>query len=567
MSFYLSLLDKISLLEQRIEEKKLRDSHLPWYLKLSQGSKTFLPWFIYTEELPDKLKLRFYKTLLALTRILMIVKGTPSSNFHIFTQAGKEGIYICNYNYCYYKNFHKKTKWKFLAMVTAATIIVSLIVALVFPGKPYSKAATYPWIQTDWSGGLDSPPPYPNDTDQRLNGTPWTKYSAKDANIAPVLVGADQTLQLTAATGSTTDNTFTGGTSSQTQVNNSLAGSWHLNGGTSGNIANGATAGFTDSSGNGNNGTFYNANNSVSPTTTWISGPTQVPSNGGAVKFDGVDDYVSIPNSSSFNTTNTITLGAWINATNFSASGGYNFIVSKYGDAATFGSDQPSYLLDVKGTANAPRLTVYTTSSTASNVTFLADSAHCGSADPTLTAGQWYYVAGTYDGNLTMHIYIWNGTSLITCTNTLASPTTIYVGTAPVDIGDLHGHNGSYNFTGSIDEVRVYNRALEQSEITDLYTNATENKKSVELDYDYGGGTGADGPLTIAASYNINTDNISGATNTASGKITGRTTADAVNFSTTGTISATNTAITLSSTPTGLSVGDEIIIINLKDKH
>ncbi|MFA6095992.1 MAG: fibronectin type III domain-containing protein, partial [Candidatus Paceibacterota bacterium] len=65
----------------------------------------------------------------------------------------------------------------------------------------------------------------------------------------------------------------------------------------------------------------------------------------------------------------------------------------------------------------------------------------------------------------------------------------------------------------------------------------------VKLDYDYGGGTGADGALVVSSLNTV---------------------LSAVNFSTTGTISAGATAVTLSATPTGLAVNDEIIIINLK---
>lgn len=182
MSFYQNLLEKISVLEHRVEEKKIRDSQYPWYLGAAKEGKRFLPWFVYAEELPDRLKLRFLKLALYLTRIWMIASGAPSSNFNIFTQAGKEGVYICNYNYCYYKGFHKKTKWKFISMVTAATIIVSLIVALIFPGEPRAKAAMVTWAQADWRGGADTAATgyAAHTTDQ----SGWTKYYSKSTSVA-----------------------------------------------------------------------------------------------------------------------------------------------------------------------------------------------------------------------------------------------------------------------------------------------------------------------------------------------------------------------------------------------
>jgi hypothetical protein len=66
-------------------------------------------------------------------------------------------------------------------------------------------------------------------------------------------------------------------------------------------------------------------------------------------------------------------------------------------------------------------------------------------------------------------------------------------------------------------------------------------------------GAGTDGSCTVSASLNINT-----------ASCVGRSDADAINFSVTADTSAGGTAITVSSTPTGLAVGDEILIINLQ---
>ena len=66
-------------------------------------------------------------------------------------------------------------------------------------------------------------------------------------------------------------------------------------------------------------------------------------------------------------------------------------------------------------------------------------------------------------------------------------------------------------------------------------------------------GTGADGACTVSASTNINT-----------GTCVSRANGDAVNFSVTTNVSAGSGSITLSSSPTGLAVGDEILIINLQ---
>src|SRR3989344_1729262 len=77
---------------------------------------------------------------------------------------------------------------------------------------------------------------------------------------------------------------------------------WALNGGTSGSIANNTTSGLEDASGNSNHGTAQNINGSGM---AWAAGKS-----GGAVSFDGVDDYVDVPNSPNLNITNAITIEA-----------------------------------------------------------------------------------------------------------------------------------------------------------------------------------------------------------------------------------------------------------------
>ena len=70
-------------------------------------------------------------------------------------------------------------------------------------------------------------------------------------------------------------------------------------------------------------------------------------------------------------------------------------------------------------------------------------------------------------------------------------------------------------------------------------------------------GTGADGSITVTTTKTIDTDIIAA----------GRAQADAVNFRVTTDIATGSATITTATTPTGLAVGDEIIIINLRDPN
>jgi len=78
----------------------------------------------------------------------------------------------------------------------------------------------------------------------------------------------------------------------------------------------------------------------------------------------------------------------------------------------------------------------------------------------TVTAG-WHLVTGTYDGT-TGRLYV-DGSLVATDTFTAPSNSTL-----PLYIGRYYGANG-YGWTGGIDEVRLYNRALSDAEVAQLY--------------------------------------------------------------------------------------------------
>ncbi|MDO8487856.1 MAG: helix-turn-helix domain-containing protein [bacterium] len=69
-------------------------------------------------------------------------------------------------------------------------------------------------------------------------------------------------------------------------------------------------------------------------------------------------------------------------------------------------------------------------------------------------------------------------------------------------------------------------------------------------------GTGNDGNCVVSSSITIDT-----------GTCVGRANADAVNFRVTADVATASATITVASTPTGLAVGDEILIINLRDPN
>jgi PKD repeat protein len=187
-----------------------------------------------------------------------------------------------------------------------------------------------------------------------------------------------------------------------------------------------------DASGNANYGT--------------ISGATRVATNwfGRALKFDGIDDRLTVPNSPSLNISGTgLTLTMWINPQ--ALAGGDSVVLGKFWNA-TMTSPYYQYGLELTG-GTVPTFFFGTTSG--------VRSASMGSA---LALNQWSYLAVVFNGSQAL-FYV-NGT-LVKAASFPA--TTITARDTPLRLGA--DANTQQFFKGYIDEVRVYNRALTQAEI------------------------------------------------------------------------------------------------------
>ena len=199
-------------------------------------------------------------------------------------------------------------------------------------------------------------------------------------------------------------------------------GLWHFNEGTS-------TTAY-DASGNSNNGTLTNG-------PVW-NGPTdsQVGLGKSSMKFDGVNDYVTVADNATLDPGTAITVEAWINIDAFSGT--------------------PS----VVGKRTSGNVGGYLLSPNASGTLFfyIYDAAWYNASGGTLTANRWYHIAGTYDGN-TISAYI-DGVQVGSTARTGDIDNT----TATLQIG--HSENtGDTAFNGKIDEVRISNKARTPEEI------------------------------------------------------------------------------------------------------
>lgn len=193
---------------------------------------------------------------------------------------------------------------------------------------------------------------------------------------------------------------------------------------------------LNDNSGNNNNGT--------------ITGPTWSASGkfGAALSFDGSNDIVDIPDASSLDLTNGMTIEAWVNPSNVT---GYKTILCKEN-----GTSNLAYTLaannNTSGAANQRPNSRIRIGSNTRTVTGTSK----------LTLNTWMHLACTYDG-ATMRFYQ-NGVQV----STFATTGNMAVTTNLLRIGGSPALGTQY-FAGLIDEVRIYNRALSQAEIqTDM---------------------------------------------------------------------------------------------------
>ena len=200
-----------------------------------------------------------------------------------------------------------------------------------------------------------------------------------------------------------------------------LVGSWHFNEGS------GTTA--YDSSGRGNNGTLVNG-------PTWVDGKF-----GKALQFDGSDDYVEVQHSDSLNIQGPITLETWVQIKSWAKSGS---IVSK-GTGGT-------YVWQIFVDSANKRIAGY----------FKVDTAWRSCYSGTLSLDTWYHVISSWDGT-NSYLYI-NGVQAGTDTT---GSGTLATNTLSLFIGK--GGTEPYYHNGTIDEVRIYNRALTAEEIKAHY--------------------------------------------------------------------------------------------------
>jgi len=165
---------------------------------------------------------------------------------------------------------------------------------------------------------------------------------------------------------------------------------------------------------------------------------------GDALYFDGVNDYVSVPDDSSLDITQAITLSAWFKP---STVNGVHTILGKNNE-------------------NPWNTNSYTLFQSNKWIYCKMDDSSGKILQPNsglLNKDQWVHIVCVFDGASTAKLYV-NGVLTKTAVNT--------------NFGDIRTSNKNFilgqkgtNFllNGALDEVRIYNKSLSDSEVKDLY--------------------------------------------------------------------------------------------------
>lgn len=188
-------------------------------------------------------------------------------------------------------------------------------------------------------------------------------------------------------------------------------------------------------------------NTGVTPTTNRDGQPNR------AYAFNGIDGYINIPYDPSIAIDSAFTISAWINPSTLATRQG---IFSMRTTNAT-----GSIMLDVgPGNGGTGRASV------SGQAVWIFDS-----VNNVISTGTWQHIAYTMPsiGSSAGTIYV-NGVA-VGATSTVTN-FAIQNNTDPRRIGQ--GTSGTQHFTGSMDDVRLYSRALSGSEILQLYNRGPQ---------------------------------------------------------------------------------------------
>jgi len=212
---------------------------------------------------------------------------------------------------------------------------------------------------------------------------------------------------------------------------NGLVGYWPFNGNAN------------DESGNGNNGMVYGA--------TLTSDRNGIINS--AMSFNGSNNYISVPNSTSIGVQQEISVSFWV----YFNGGGCGPRIMQSMPWGQCGG----YTIATSSGSNTSRY--FYTNFENCNVGVLSNSS------PSLNGLTWHHVVWTASGLTGISKMYFNGI-LVDSDTTNGFFNSINYQNRPLTIGNIDPNSCDW-FGGYLDDIAIYNRALTQSEITSLYTS------------------------------------------------------------------------------------------------
>ena len=211
-----------------------------------------------------------------------------------------------------------------------------------------------------------------------------------------------------------------------------------------------------DVSGNGNHGTVYNA----------VLATDRLGNANSAYFFNGTDAKIQVSDTPSLRPPTALTVAAWVNI---------NSVPFHYLRIVTKGNNVPDNFANyqlITGTA-----TGFNPISDKQPLFTMRTSERYGLPGPdsasTIEFGQWHHICGSWDGS---YAKIYYDGQLVGSTPFGGS---MSYDSNPLVIGRDLFYNQSFH--GSIDEVRIYNRALSNVEVLKLYQNSSGVLPSLSL--------------------------------------------------------------------------------------
>jgi hypothetical protein len=179
---------------------------------------------------------------------------------------------------------------------------------------------------------------------------------------------------------------------------------------------------------------------------------------GPAFAFDGIDDYMDVPDSESLDITSELTIDAWM----MPLESKVHRVITKWGMAGF-----RSYNLDI---TDDGRVAFYT-SSDGANFFFRYTAAG------EVPVGQWTHVAAVYKAGAHQTIYVNGVPKDIATGGTEGPPSSLYNSTSPFRLArNFNDDPTPFFYHGALDEVEIFNRALTAEEIQSIYFAGSAGK-------------------------------------------------------------------------------------------